>query len=201
MSGGGTLRLFLAIPLDEALRDVACELQETLAAACRRGPRVKWVERPNLHLTLKFIGDTPVEDLDRIMQIAGEAAAECSPCRLELCGTGCFPPRGAPRVIWLGLREQCPELTVLAHALGRRLVEAGLAEAEGKPFTGHFTLGRVRDRGGGRELREAVERLADRSVGEMHVDRFVLLSSDLTPRGPVYTELGEFELQGRGVSD
>lgn len=193
MSGGQErLRLFFAVPLDEALRDGACGLQDALQRACGRGPRVKWVERPNLHATLKFIGDTPVERLDEIVEIGRQAAAECEPAELEICGVGCFPPRGAPRTIWLGLREQCPGLTALADALERRLVEAGLAEAERRPFAAHFTLGRVKDRTGGHELRQAVERLCEEPVGLMAVDRFVLLSSDLTPRGPIYTKRGEF---------
>ncbi|MFO8081532.1 MAG: RNA 2',3'-cyclic phosphodiesterase [Armatimonadota bacterium] len=189
-----TLRLFFGIPLDEALRDGACDLQDALERACPRGPRVKWVERPNLHLTLKFVGDTPAEKLDEIIEIAEEAAAECSPCRVNLRGVGCFPPRGAPRVIWLGLREECPELTELAYALGSRLVKAGLADAERHPFTAHFTLGRVKERSGGRNLREAIEELCEASVGEMEIDRFSLLSSDLTPQGPVYTKRAEFRL-------
>lgn len=197
MSGDGErLRLFFGIPLDEALHDGVSDIQDALQEACPRGPRVKWVERPNLHLTLKFVGDTPAEKLDEIIEIAEEAAAECSPCRVEVCGAGCFPPRGAPSVLWVGLREECPELAELACALGSRLVKAGLAEAERHPFTAHFTLGRVRERGGGRNLREAVEELREEPVGEMRIDRFCLFSSDLTPQGPVYTKRAEFGLGG-----
>jgi len=195
VSDAERLRLFFGIPLDEALRDAACDLQDALQNACPRGPRVKWVERPNLHMTLKFVGDTPAEKLGEIIEIAEESAGECSPCRLDLRGVGCFPPRGAPRTLWMGLGEECPELTELAYVLGGRLVKAGLAEAERHPFTAHFTLGRVKDRGGGRTLREAIEHLAEQPVGEMSVDRFCLLSSDLTPQGPVYTERAEFDLR------
>lgn len=191
-----TLRLFFGVPLDEALRDAACGLQDRLEDACPRGPRVKWVERPNLHLTLKFVGDTPAEKTEEIIAIAEEAAGECSPAEVDVCGVGRFPPRGAPKVVWMGLREECPELTELAYALGSRLVKAGLAEAERHPFTAHFTLGRVKERGGGRNLSEAIEALAEETVGPMRVERFCLLSSDLTPQGPVYTEREEFELKG-----
>ena len=76
------------------------------------------------------------------------------------------------------------------------LAEAGLAEPERRPFTGHFTLGRVRDRGGARELRAALDGLAEVPVGTMDVDAFCLMSSDLTPQGPIYTECARFELGG-----
>jgi len=195
VSGEGRLRLFCGVPLaDEALRDAACGLQDALREACRRGPRVKWVERPNLHLTLKFIGDTPAARLGEVIAIAEQAAAECAPAELDLRGVGCFPPRGAPRTIWLGVHEECPELAELARGLDRRLVAAGLSEPDRRPFAVHFTLGRVKDTGGGRELREAIERLCNEPVGTMTADRFVLYSSDLTPQGPVYTDRGEFEL-------
>lgn len=195
MSGEGRLRLFFGVPLDgDGLRDAACGLQDTLQEACRRGPRVKWVERANLHLTLKFIGDTPAARLDEVIAVAREAAAERAPEELELRGVGCFPPRGAPRTIWLGVRGDSPELARLAQGLDRRLAEAGLAEPDRRPFAAHITLGRVKGAGGGRELREAIERLRDEPVGPMTADSFVLYSSDLRPQGPAYTNRGEFQL-------
>ncbi len=149
---------------------------------------------PNLHLTLKFLGDTPSSALDEIARVAEGVATGARPMTLELAGAGCFPPRGAPRTIWLGLARECPELAELAQSLDAALADAGLAEPERRPFTAHFTLGRVKD--GGRGLREAIEELAEAPVGEMSADHFVLLSSDLTPRGPVYTEQDRFRLGG-----
>lgn len=188
------LRLFFALPLDEALRDQACALQQELARAAGR-TRIKFVERPNLHMTLKFLGDTPAEALPELCRIADEVAAACPAMALAVGGAGCFPPRGAPRTLWLGLTHECPELAELARRLDAALAEAGLAEADARPFTGHFTLGRVKDRAGS-ELRAAVERLACAPVGSMDVDHFTLLSSELTPRGPIYTERRRFRLGG-----
>jgi len=195
MAGDERLRLFFALPLDDALRDAACALQAELGRACDRRTRVKWVERPNLHLTLKFLGDTPAGAIDEIARVAEQVAAGTRPMTLEVAGAGCFPPRGAPRTIWLGLARECPELAELAQSLDAALAEAGLAEPERRPFAGHFTLGRVKE-GGGRGLREAIEALARAPVGEMTADHFVLLSSDLTPRGPVYMERRRCRLGG-----
>jgi len=188
------LRLFFAVPLAEALRDACCELQEQMGEACRRGPRIKWVERPNLHMTLKFLGDTPASEVERICRIAERVAGQCSPASLQLGGVGCFPPRGAPSTIWVGLREDCPEIMELAERLDAALAEAGVSEPERRSFVPHFTLGRVRDRGGVRRLRELIERLSEAPVGPMDVTRFCLMSSDLTPHGPIYTEREVFEL-------
>lgn len=190
---GEILRLFFAVPLAEPLRDAACALQERLAETCRGGPRVKWVERDNLHLTLKFVGDTSAKDLGRLTTTAERIAAECSPATVRLQGVGRFPPRGAPRVIWLGLAAESPELTRLAERLDRALQAEGLAEAERNPFTAHFTLGRVKDRHDN-ELSGAIRRLAAEPIGKMTVDHFCLMSSDLTPKGPVYAERARFEL-------
>lgn len=188
------LRLFFAVPLDEALRDRACALQEELARVVMRGTRVKFVERANLHLTLRFVGEMSAEVAPELCRVADEVAALREPMALEVAGMGCFPPRGAPRTLWLGLSRGEPELADLARRLDVALLNAGLVEPEPRPFTGHFTLGRVR--AGGAELRAAAERLADVFVGAMQVDHFALLSSDLTTRGPIYTELRRFRLGG-----
>ncbi len=195
MTGGERLRLFFALPLDEALRDAACALQDELSRACDRHTRVKWVERPNLHLTLKFLGDTPAGAMDEIARVVEPVAVRARPMTLEVAGVGCFPPCGAPRTIWLGFAQECPELTGLARSLDAALAEAGLAEPERRPFVAHFTLGRVKG-GGGRGLRRGIEALAQAPVGEMTADHFVLLSSDLTRRGPVYTQRRSFRLGG-----
>ncbi|HUS80570.1 MAG TPA: RNA 2',3'-cyclic phosphodiesterase [Armatimonadota bacterium] len=190
-----SLRLFFAIPLAEELRDAATELQRRLSEA-RGDVRVKWVERPNLHMTLKFMGDTPAERLDEVQAIAGAVGAGCRPCEVEYRGVGCFASRGCPRTIWLGAARQCPELAELARSLEDALAQAGLAEPEGRAFQVHATLGRVRDSRGGGRLMDEIRALADAPVGSQRIEDFVLISSELTGRGPIYTERGRFRLGG-----
>ena len=189
------LRLFFAVPLADDLRDVAVQLQEAVAKSAGHEARVRWVERENLHLTLKFVGDTAEEDVEKLVQIAEKVAASCSGTSLQVSGVGCFPARGAPRVIWAGVFRDSPELNELAARLDKALQDAGLAEADRNPFATHFTLGRVKDRQCG-ELSSAVRRLGEEPVGEMKVDHFVLMSSELTPQGPIYSEQARFELSG-----
>lgn len=188
-----SLRLFFAIPLSESLKEAALGIQGALAEAGGDGMRVKWVEEDNLHLTLKFIGDTPTEGADRLIEVAKRVASHCRPASLQLHGVGCFPPRGAPRVIWIGAAKPSAELDELATRLDESVQAEGLAGPDRNPFTAHFTIGRVKDRQCG-ELASAIRRMTEEPVGEMVADHFCLISSELTPQGPIYRELARFEL-------
>ena len=187
------LRLFFAVPLAEELRDRAVELQRELSRSARDA-RVKWVERENLHLTLKFVGDTPAGRLDELIAIARQVAGEAKSCELHYRGVGFFAGRGLPRTIWLGLAHEAPELTALAKALDEALARAGLAEGARRPFRGHLTLGRVKDARGSKGLVRAIGELAEAPVGTQRMRDFTLISSELTGTGPIYTERAVFGL-------
>ena len=188
------LRLFFAVPLAEELRERARELQRDLA---RADAKVKWVEQANLHMTLKFIGEVAAERLGEFRRVAEQVAARASCCEPSVRGVGCFLSRGAPRTIWLGVEGEARELCELAERLDGALVEAGLAEPERRRFAPHFTLGRVKGQQNARELLAAIEELSEAPVGPMRVESFALMSSELTPCGPVYTEEARFGLGPR----
>ncbi len=187
-----TLRLFFAVPLPDELRTAACELQQECAC-----PDVKigWTRPQNMHFTLKFLGDIPADRVAKLVEVAAEVA-QLRPAHCVTVGTvGAFPNKRRPRVIWIGCTEGADELGRLGTDLDRALAQAKLSQRERRDFVPHLTLGRVR---GGRdfgELTTALDRLADRTVGEMVVDHFTLMRSDLQAgQPPVYTELGRFEL-------
>lgn len=182
------MRCFVALPVPEAVRRKAAEVIATLNDG---GPDVKWVAPDNLHLTLKFLGETPEGQVPELGQALEEACAGRPSLRLEITTPGAFPNPRHPRVVWLGLTGDLEPLAGLAAAVERALAPLGYP-SEDRPFRAHLTLGRARQpRKGGKkpDLRSLSRDLAggDFAPGpEFRADRVVLMQSTLTPQGPIY---------------
>lgn len=192
------MRLFVALELPEPVKAAAAGVMAELK---RAGADLKWVDPANLHLTLKFLGETPPERLDEIAAALQRALAGAPPLELGLAGAGAFPGLGRPQVVWLGVNGQGAELAVLAGAIETALAGLGFAP-EGRAFQAHLTLARAR-RGRGRpgppprSLAQALAGLAGWRGPEFSAARVALLESTLTPAGPIYRPLWRYEL-GRG---
>ncbi len=194
------IRSFIAIELPEDVRRQAARLSERLADGVHG---VKWVVPQNLHLTVKFLGGVEPETLDQVMETVGPVAARFNPVELRLAGAGSFPPRGRPRVIWLGVQGHLDRLAGLAAAVETALEPLGF-EPEGRPFSPHLTLGRVKKTrkkksrpGAGLDadlLRERIVEMSEAEAGEFVVRELVLFQSVLSPAGPTYTLLARFPL-------
>lgn len=186
MGERSSARLFLAIDLDDVARSAvvraAGELAEQIAAT-GAGDRVAWVRPKNLHLTLRFLGQVGAASVPEVSAAIAHLTAPAF--GLELSGAGTFPKVGAPRVIWVGIKDRHASLHALVEELDRRLVSAGLAVESG-PFAGHVTVGRIkRASGGGRAIRQAIGRMRVESV-RWRVDQVTLYESRLSPSGPTY---------------
>jgi 2'-5' RNA ligase len=195
------IRSFIAIDLPEDVRREAGRISERLQQGIYG---VKWVEPKNLHLTVKFLGGVEPEILERIKDTVGPIATRYEPIEIELAGAGSFPPRGRPRVIWLGVNGQLDQLAALAKNIETALEPLGF-EPEGRKFSPHLTLGRVKQ---GRrkkrgpepnpgQLRGRILELADARAGQFLVNELVLFQSVLSPAGPTYTPLARFPLTGQ----
>jgi len=183
------VRLFLAIDLPAELREELAGLQARLRAGCAGW---RWVRPQGIHLTLRFLGEVePARDA-ACRAAWREAVAPLPPFRAELGGIGSFPPRGRPRVLWVGVVEPGPGglLQELARRLERAARDCGF-EPERRPFSPHLTLARAA-RGGGPAPPPAVERAS----GRIAVERVQLFLSELHPAGARYTALDSFDLEG-----
>ncbi len=191
------MRLFFAFVPDDAARTaaagIAASLQHRLAEA--GAPRaVKWVERDNLHVTLRFLGE--VEET-RAASLADALAAPLplAPFSMTLGPGGCFPSSGDVRVAWLAVREGVEEARRVFELIDARLQPLGF-EREAREYTPHLTLGRVRelDRRHARSFRAWVSEVPP-ALARTPVRGATLYRSRLSSTGSRYEVVCEIALQ------
>jgi RNA 2',3'-cyclic 3'-phosphodiesterase len=183
------VRTFLAIELDDAIRQRLAAVQERLRS---QAGGVKWVEPANIHLTLKFLGEIEEDVAALVAEALAPVAAGIEPFEMRAAGIGSFPPHGAPRVVWVGIQETTGRLLELHRRVEREL-EALDIEREDRPFAAHVTLGRVKDRPDPR-LRHALDARAAEDFGTQPVTHVTFFQSILSPAGPTYTALHRLKL-------
>ncbi len=184
------LRTFIAIELDETVAIALGAIQEELKSRVPKGS-VRWVNPASIHLTLKFLGDTPKSRLSEIEEALREACAGVAPLDLTIEGRGCFPNFRRPNVIWVAVRDHGGALTRLQEAVEAHVAPLGWP-TEKRPFRPHLTLGRVNRRVSSREraaIGAAVESLEVEQIATVHVTHVSFMRSDLRPTGAVYTRL------------
>ena len=150
-----TFRAFIAIDLPESVKPFLSEAQKALK---QYGFRVKWIRPQNIHLTLKFLGDTATADINKIAEAMRLAASECPGLSLAAKGIGVFPNVRRPRVIWAGLDGQLEALADLQRALEAQLADLGFTR-DSRPFKSHLTLGRVKGKIAPDQIKTAMEEL------------------------------------------
>ena len=177
-------RLFIAVPLPEAALEILAAVQRDLAAS---GADVKWVAPANLHLTLKFLGDTPEEAVGDLSAALDEAAAASFPHAARLAQVGAFPNAHRPRVVWVGLDEPSGELLRLQQRVNQATSYHTPPDPRG--FSAHLTVGRVRSGKNLVRLTALLEGYRLQSKLDIPVKEIVLIRSVLAPSGPSYTDL------------
>lgn len=189
---GKRVRTFLALELPGGIKNRAVRMQGILAQSVSD---TKWVEAENMHITLKFLGEVLERDLYHVCKIARRVAEHHRPFELEVCGVGAFPHARRPRVLWAGVGTGSEALCALQAELDREYAEAGWPP-EGRRFQPHVTLGRVRQPRANAELEGVFRHYKDWKAGRMEVDELLVMSSELTKRGPIYAVLARVPLQG-----
>jgi 2'-5' RNA ligase len=181
-----TIRCFVAVQVDcgPELRRVLRELNEM-------GRALRAMSPDHLHVTLKFLGDVPLEQTAAIARAIAESVRDVPAFTAELRGLGAFPHLDRPTVVWVGYAE--PRLmSQLAEQIEIVLNPLGFPR-EQRPFQPHATLARVKSRPPD-SLRQLVEQHAATSFGSTEVESVELYQSELGQEGPRYTVLARAEL-------
>lgn len=188
-----SVRAFLAVPLPVSLRQRLAQLQVELSKAL---PGIRWTHPDTVHLTLRFFGETGIDDLEKIRASMLSVALHAATFQVDVCGLGAFPARHRPRVVWLGLTPG-DSLHTLYLACQQELARTGIAE-EPRAFAPHLTIGRFRERGP--DLTPLLGKYAGTSFGTLPVDQLVLFESRLLPGGARHLPLFNVPLRRDDLS-
>jgi 2'-5' RNA ligase len=183
MGSAASTRTFICLELPETIRVQAEELQRRLASL---GDKIRWANPRNLHLTLRFLGEISRSQVETVCLVVRCAAARVDAFPIRLSGTGCFPSPRRPRAFWIGVADASP-LVHLFEAIEDELASAGFPR-EGRPFSPHLTLGRVRHDRSNSRLGEAMVG-AEFDAAPFLVTDVTLMKSELRKSGSVYTAL------------
>jgi RNA 2',3'-cyclic 3'-phosphodiesterase len=184
---GQKIRTFIAIELPGEILEAIRELQDRLKA---EKMNLRWVEPGSIHLTLKFLGEIHSQDIKDVSRALEKAAGQVQPFDLHSKGIGAFPGLNHPRVLWTGIGGDTESLSKLAGILECELATLGF-EREPRPFKGHLTLARARERETVDPVRmtEVAGRFMHFKTKGFAVREVVIFKSSLKPGGPVYEKL------------
>ncbi len=193
-----TQRLFIAINLPDdlhkALESTQRHLQRKLAAY-----PLRWTRPEDIHLTLKFLGDTEPVRIPDIADALARVAGKHAPFELPVGGLGMFPNLRRPNVLWVGVKDEAHRLRHLAADVDKAMSRLGWRR-EKRRFSGHLTLARVKKQAGNRERRALGEVIAAlhgyERLGALPVQRIYVMRSQLRPDGAVYSEIRGIDIVG-----
>ena len=185
------LRLFIALELPPDVRRHLREVVDSLGAL----PSVRWVRSEGIHLTLKFLGNTPQARVPKLTAGLDACIAGVPALQLTTTHAGTFGGKNT-RVIWVGVGGETSRLSTLAGAVDEMAERLGFP-GENRDFRAHLTLGRVREEASPADrqaIRDAVAQLSLREV-PFDADEVTLFRSELREGGAVYSALHHARLE------
>ena len=185
------IRTFIAVSLSPSILMSIGKLIRTLQPNIEE---VRWVEPKNLHVTLKFLGDVPLNDLPQLIRAVTQSTSQTYSFDLAFQGLGVFPSRETPKTIWIGCQEGSEELSQLAKTIDEGLLTLGFPK-EARRFSPHLTIGRVKKQAQESSLKQILDEHRNRPFGSCGVSDVQIFSSELTRHGPLYDELASISLR------
>jgi len=184
------VRAFWAFEMPENLKKIIYFKSENLR---KIREKIKWVERENLHITAKFLGDSDRKILTKSFQEILSYFTDKKKIEFEISLKGIFPNLSSPKVLWLGTKTENNEFTEYAKIIENILATYGF-QKEKRDFKAHLTLGRVREIS---DLQAFLKEWDTLEVPENKFlcDKIVLFESQLTKYGPVYKEVNAILLK------
>lgn len=186
--------MFVALELPPPLKKALADVRHRLPVGPARA--IRWIPPDGIHLTLRFLGDIDPGRVPAITSGVAAAAGQTGRFWLELGAAGTFPPEGAPRVFWVGLKGELQRLAGLQGRVEGALASIGF-EPDRRPFHPHLTVGRIGSRTRTREAldaRSAFLRVPVEPGQRFDLKAVALWRSHLREDGAVYEQLASAQL-------
>lgn len=184
------MRLFLAI---DPPPDVRAAIGGLLERCKARAPEVKTCSLASIHVTLVFLGSIGESSLDGIQRDVSSVCGRHAAFDLSARGSGLFPSRARPQVLWLGVGGDTRRAAALARDLGEAMSRHGV-QLDDRPYTPHVTLARAKTREEGQALAAIADDLADADAGAFRASEVILYESVTRPSGAEYKALSRASL-------
>lgn len=185
-------RIFIAVDIsDEARRKTAAYIESLKLEF--PALRVGWEKPEKLHLTMKFLGDTDENRLEKLKDITQNIAAEIPKFNLQIAKTGVFPSARNARVLWIDVKDEKGSLTEINRLLESECERIGFPR-ETRNFKPHLTIARLKEPRGSRELIEKHLKKEFEPVG-VEAAEIVIYESRLRPTGSIYEKLTTVQLK------
>jgi len=185
----GLLRTFIAADIPPSIKE-SIQVQVDNLRKFIVDSSVRWVPVKNIHLTLKFLGDTSPSNVDLLKQALRAQADSYTGMDITISGLGSFPSSKRARVLLF--RIQAPAaLEALQRGIDSSCAKIGY-RSEVRPFSPHLTIGRVRrgvSSSDQMKIHKALTQVKIDSLGTTRVDYIHLYKSELSPTGAAYTKL------------
>ncbi|MDR3291061.1 MAG: RNA 2',3'-cyclic phosphodiesterase [Methanobrevibacter sp.] len=182
-------RGFLAIDItDENIVNNINKFQNELKKA---NANIRYVNKENLHFTLKFFGKIDSKQIYEISKVVKETINDFKPFKIAINGTGVFPNESNMKIIYVGISES-RDFLQLQKTLDKKFETLGFKLE--KKHIGHLTVGRLKNLKNKKNVREIIKEFEEREIGELTISKISLKKSELTSDGPNYTDLEVFEL-------
>ncbi len=187
-------RLFIALPVDDAIKTEIFKYQQQVKKRLSSTRKhINFVNPAGIHITLKFLGNTPVRQIEQIKSEIKLATQQFDEMQLSAAGCGVFPSPAAPKVLWAGIHGEGSEiLPDLAKSIDKACQRCGF-KREKRRFSPHITIARMKNFSI-REYQLINPNPETPHFGNWVANEIVLFRSILTPSGAKYSKVNSWSL-------
>ena len=179
------IRTFVSVSVPKEIVNIQSMLKSTVEP---KGLKVRWVMNGKMHLTLKFLGNTTEGSIDNLNEALFNVVKSAKVINLSISGTGAFPVKGRPNVLWLGIKGDIDELKQLTVNINNSLEPLGFI-TEKRDFLPHVTIARIKSN---QKKIPNISNYLNTTFTElpMKIVKISLMQSESFSKGTFYTILG-----------